>query len=56
MHILSTRVATLQFTLTSNKIVVENNEKGFKSKDIYAICDVGRSTKTKVCGYIGEFS
>jgi hypothetical protein len=36
-------------------VVVLNNEKGFREKDIQALCDVGRSTKGKhKAGYIGE--
>ena len=36
------------------KLLVENNETGFQKKHVEAICSVGRSTKTKDQGYIGE--
>jgi hypothetical protein len=55
---------TLSFTLTredptqtagaEGALVIENNESGFQADNIDAICDVGRSTKTKQEGYIGE--
>ena len=33
-----------------------NNESGFEAKNIQALCDVGKSTKTKhTLGYIGKF-
>lgn len=35
-------------------LIVENNELGFLPDDVEAICDVGRSTKSKQEGYIGE--
>lgn len=35
-------------------LIVENNELGFLPDNVDAICDVGRSTKTKQEGYIGE--
>lgn len=35
-------------------VKVLNNELGFKEKNIRAICDVGKSTKSKhTFGYIG---
>ncbi|MBU1060550.1 MAG: hypothetical protein KJ804_19785 [Proteobacteria bacterium] len=35
-------------------LIVENNEAGFQEEHVEAICDVGRSTKKKEQGYIGE--
>ena len=31
-----------------------NNKQGFAEKNMRALCDVGRSTKAAVSGYIGE--
>src|SRR5215216_2330126 len=44
----------LTFKIDQEKIVVQNNELGFTKENVYALCDVGSSTKTKVLGYIGE--
>lgn len=53
---------TLQFRLqefcvydeTRFRLVVENNEIGFKEEHVTALCQVGKSTKTREQGYIGE--
>ncbi|PHM10162.1 DUF3883 domain-containing protein [Nostoc sp. 'Peltigera malacea cyanobiont' DB3992] len=47
-------IPTLNLTIEPQKIIVQNNELGFSEDNVRAICDVGRSTKTKVEGYIGE--
>ena len=35
-------------------LIIENNELGFLSEHVDALCRVGRSTKVKQEGYIGE--
>ncbi|KAI4342574.1 hypothetical protein MLD38_027187 [Melastoma candidum] len=46
---------TLAFILQASGIVVLNNEKGFSSENIRALCDVGNSTKKgSRSGYIGK--
>ena len=46
---------TLRFMLSSERILVCNNEMGFRPNDISAICDVGNSTKGKhKQGYVGH--
>jgi hypothetical protein len=35
-------------------LIIQNNENGFSSKNIDAICSVGKTTKRKIKGYIGE--
>lgn len=35
-------------------LIVHNNEVGFNDKNVRAICQVGKSTKKKFQGYIGE--
>lgn len=35
-------------------LILSNNERGFHEKNVDAICAVGRSTKNKSQGYIGE--
>ncbi len=35
-------------------LIVQNNEVGFSSENVDAICAVGKSTKKKAQGYIGE--
>lgn len=35
-------------------LIVHNNEVGFNDKNVRAICQVGKSTKKKIQGYIGE--
>ncbi|KAL4591063.1 hypothetical protein LXL04_004011 [Taraxacum kok-saghyz] len=46
---------TLTFILEEKSIVVMNNEVGFSSENIRALCDVGNSTKkASTAGYIGK--
>ncbi|CAF0986825.1 unnamed protein product [Adineta steineri] len=48
-------VPTLRFVLSSQRILVCNNELGFQPKNISAICDAGASTKGKhKQGYSGH--
>lgn len=35
-------------------LVIQNNEVGFKHDNVEAICAIGKSTKSKIQGYIGE--
>jgi HSP90 family molecular chaperone len=35
-------------------LIIENNEIGFSPENFEAICAVGKSTKSKIQGYIGE--
>lgn len=55
---------SLSFRLTKNDptgtsgtygaLIIENNETGFSPDNVDAICAVGKTTKTKIQGYIGE--
>ena len=48
-------VPSLKFIVRKKEIVVLNNEAGFVEKNVRAICDVGRSTKSASrSGYIGQ--
>ncbi|SRR6266404_1310414 len=44
----------LTFRIHPEKIVVQNNETGFTEPNVRALCDAGKSTKSKALGYIGE--
>ena len=44
----------LIFILFEDKIVIQNNEDGFREEDVRSICSVGQSTKNKSFGQIGE--
>lgn len=35
-------------------LIIQNNEVGFSSENVDAICTVGKTTKIKIQGYIGE--
>jgi len=35
-------------------LIIQNNEIGFSSENVDAICAVGKTTKSKIQGYIGE--
>ena len=49
------RLPTLRFLVSSDRVLVCNNEKGFRPEDISAICNVGASTKGKhKQGYVGH--
>ena len=51
-HLLSTNPTN---TPNSNgTLFIENNEVGFSEENVDAICSVGKSTKKKIEGYIGE--
>ncbi len=43
-----------EITITPNRLVVFNNERGFEEPNVKALCSVGDSTKEKQEGYIGE--
>jgi hypothetical protein len=45
---------TIRFELTGEKIAVSNNELGFAEENVRALCSVGKSTKAKRAGFIGE--
>jgi hypothetical protein len=47
-------VPSLKFTIDNEKILIQNNEKGFTEDNVRSVCDVGKSTKSKRLGYIGE--
>ncbi|KAI0989526.1 hypothetical protein GJ496_006624 [Pomphorhynchus laevis] len=48
-------IPQIRFEINSSEIKVYNNELGFQSSDIDAICDVGKSTKgSHRSGYIGH--
>ncbi|MBN2881878.1 DUF3883 domain-containing protein, partial [Candidatus Woesearchaeota archaeon] len=42
------------FILSENKLIIQNNEVGFNEENVRALCDVRKSTKKKVDGYVGE--
>lgn len=47
--------AALVFVVQSGHVMVFNNEVGFTSANLRALCDVGNSTKTgSSTGYIGH--
>lgn len=46
--------ATIKFIIGYDWLVIQNNEEGFDEKNVDALCGIGKSTKTKAVGYIGE--
>ena len=44
----------IQFRISDSEILVQNNEIGFQEEHVRTICKVGKSTKSKIEGYIGE--
>lgn len=44
---------SLTFSLFPDKILVHNNEVGFSERNLRALCDVGKSTKASIQGFIG---
>ena len=44
----------LQFEIDEDRVAVRNNEKGFEEKHVRALCAVGKTTKSKRLGYLGE--
>ena len=47
-------VPRLSFSLSPSRLVLVNNELGFRQAHVSALCDVGKSSKEKKKGYIGE--
>jgi hypothetical protein len=47
-------VPELCFIKSKEHILVQNNERGFNEADIRALSDIGKSTKLKRTGYIGQ--
>jgi hypothetical protein len=45
---------SLSFRLSPDKLVVVNNEVGFTSENVKALCSAGESSKKNKAGYIGE--
>lgn len=51
---------TLRFTVDSDCLIIQNNERGVEEENVWALCGIGgstkrsESTKTKASGYIGE--
>lgn len=44
----------IQFFLRPDYLLVSNNENGFEEDNVRALCSLGKSTKAKKQGYIGE--
>lgn len=45
----------IRFIVDSDYLIIQNNEKGFGEKNVWALCGMGETTKTnKTLGYIGE--
>ncbi|MCW3135592.1 MAG: hypothetical protein N2V77_01430, partial [Canidatus Methanoxibalbensis ujae] len=44
----------IKFIISSDQLVIQNNEKGFEEENVWALCGIGETTKTKALGYIGE--
>lgn len=45
---------TLRFIVDSDYLIIQNNERGFEEENVWALCGIGETTKTKALGYIGE--
>lgn len=44
----------LKFRIYPDKLIIQNNEKGFSTKDVKAICRMGYSEKKNLKGFIGD--
>lgn len=47
-------VPSLLLKVSPAELLLVNNELGFRAKNVTALCDVGKSSKAKKQGYIGE--
>ena len=45
---------SLEICLTTDHVQFKNNEVGFSTENVRALCDVGASTKEGAAGYIGH--
>ena len=48
------RVPEIAFTIDPGRLDIDNNESGFSPENVRALCDAGKSTKSRHEGYIGE--
>lgn len=44
----------IRFIINSDRLIIQNNERGFEEKNVWALCGIGETTKTRAMGYIGE--
>jgi len=45
----------VKFVIKHNELVIQNNERGFEEKNVWALCGIGETTKkNRSLGYIGE--
>lgn len=44
----------VRFIIQRDKLIIQNNEKGFNVENVRALCGIGQSSKQKSMGYIGE--
>ena len=47
-------VPELSFKVSPDRLALSNNELGFMEKNVRALCQVGKSSKARKAGYIGE--
>ena len=46
---------TIRFIIDSDRLIIQNNEKGFEEENVKKLCEIGGTTKeNKTLGYIGE--
>lgn len=49
-------VPTLRIDVQDHTMTIMSNEIGFTEKNVAAICDIGKSTKKNIVGFIGEWN
>jgi len=47
-------IPTIKFIIDSDRLIIQNNECGLEKENVWKLCSIGGSTKTKALGYIGE--
>lgn len=45
---------TVRLVIQEDKLILQNNERGFNDENVIALCGIGGSSKQKKMGYIGE--
>jgi len=47
-------IPIIKFIIDSDRLIIQNNECGLEKENVWKLCSIGGSTKTKALGYIGE--
>jgi hypothetical protein len=50
----SEQIPQIEFKITDESLIVVNNESGFLEENVWALCSIGRSSKTKASATLAK--